>query len=88
MTLELLGEETFMIWPIAAPIFDRPHATEIDDMKTILGAPLLLLNSERQRSFVLLRQTETVLEMIIKETSVLERIREKRSQVHPLRHSS
>lgn len=83
VSLDLLGEETFRIWPIAVPVFDRPHATEIDDMKTILRAPLLHVNSERQRSLVLLRQTETVLEMITKETSVLERTRELRSQVSP-----
>ncbi|KFY96180.1 hypothetical protein V498_02838 [Pseudogymnoascus sp. VKM F-4517 (FW-2822)] len=40
VTLDLLGEEVFMIWPIVVPAFDRPHETEMDDMKTILRTPL------------------------------------------------
>lgn len=84
VTLDLLGEEVFMIWPIVVPAFDRPHETEMDDMKTILRTPLVHVNPERQKSLVLLRQTETVLEMITKETSALERTRELRSQVSPV----
>lgn len=83
MSLGLLGEEAFLTWPIPVRSYDRPHASEIDDMKTILRTPLLHLNPERQRSLVLLRQTETILEMITKETSALERTRELRSQVPP-----
>ncbi|OBT91265.1 hypothetical protein VE02_00355 [Pseudogymnoascus sp. 03VT05] len=68
MSLGLLGEEAFLTWPIPVRSYDRPHASEIDDMKTILRTPLVHLNPERQRSLVLLRQTETILEMITKET--------------------
>ncbi|KFX90950.1 hypothetical protein V495_07783 [Pseudogymnoascus sp. VKM F-4514 (FW-929)] len=85
MSLCLLGEEDFLIWPIPVASYDRPHLTEIDDMKTILKTPLVHLNPERQRSLVLLRQTETVLEMITKETSASERISESRSREFDLR---
>lgn len=67
-SLGLLGEEAFLIWPIPVRNYDRPQPTEIDDMKTILRTPLVSLNPERQRSLVLLRQAENILEMITKET--------------------
>lgn len=74
-----LGEEAFMTWPKTTQTYDRFDAAAIDTMKTILRAPLLHLNPSRQKEVLLLRQSETVLEMITKETSDTDRISESRS---------
>ncbi|KFY74617.1 hypothetical protein V499_05364 [Pseudogymnoascus sp. VKM F-103] len=55
MSLGLLGEEAFLTWPIPVRSYDRPHASEIDDMKTILRTPLVHLNPERQSREINLR---------------------------------
>ncbi|KFY15302.1 hypothetical protein V492_02096 [Pseudogymnoascus sp. VKM F-4246] len=67
--LDLLGEEAFQIWPV--PVHSNGHSrvTEVEDMKIILRVPLRPLRSAGEKSLTLLRHTETMLEMIIKENA-------------------
>lgn len=79
MSLLPLGNEAFIIWPRQTQAAQFDLAT-LDTEKTILRAPLQHPRPPRQLELLVLRQAETTLEMIIKESSEQERIEVARSR--------
>lgn len=76
ITLSQLGEESFSIWPKVSRTLDIFDTSTMDALKVVFRALLrptptqvLNPNSSRYKQLLLLRHDNTLLEMIVKETS-------------------